>query len=96
MMSEKLNQYKSSWEGFWSTLTGEPQEVLWNVSPALAAALDLNHFQDLIVANSLPLVDVGCGDGTQTHYFSGHMRRTVGVDISASAIAMARSQKNCR
>lgn len=90
-MDEDANQYQKAWESFWGTFTGQPQEVLWNVSHELAVALDFERFKDLIASNNLPLVDVGCGDGTQTKFFSKHVTRTIGVDVSAKAIEIARS-----
>lgn len=49
-----------------------------------------------VVAEQLPLVDVGCGDGTQTQYFGGRVKQAIGVDISQAAvdIANAASIKN--
>jgi len=86
-----MNQYQKAWESFWGTLTGRPEEVLWNVPHGLAVAPDFERFKDLIAANNLPLVDVGCGDGTQTKSFSNHVKKTIGVDVSANAIEIARS-----
>ena len=90
-MVNDMNQYQKAWESFWGTLTGKPEEVLWNVPHELAVAPDFERFQDLIAANNLPLVDVGCGDGTQTKFFSNHVTKTIGVDVSAKAIEIARS-----
>ena len=84
------NPYQHAWESFWSSLTGEPGEVLWNVSPTLGAGLDFRRFQNLFATNKLPLVDVGCGDGSQTCFFAEHVARLIGVDVSASAIKLAR------
>lgn len=92
MVSDTMNRYQNAWESFWGTLTGEPHEVLWNVSRELAVALDFERFKDLIALNNLPLVDVGCGDGTQTRFFSDHVQHTIGVDVSSRAIEIARSQ----
>lgn len=85
-----LNPYQHAWDSFWSSLTGDPEEVLWNVSPTLGAALDFKRFQKLIAKNKLPLVDVGCGDGSQTCFFADHVARLIGVDVSANAIKLAR------
>nr|VFK54602.1 MAG: Methyltransferase domain-containing protein [Candidatus Kentron sp. TUN]VFK57822.1 MAG: Methyltransferase domain-containing protein [Candidatus Kentron sp. TUN]VFK59896.1 MAG: Methyltransferase domain-containing protein [Candidatus Kentron sp. TUN] len=81
-----------AWENFWSTLTGEPAEVVWNVSHDKAVAVDFERFRNLIALNKLPLVDVGCGDGTQTIFFAEHVESVIGVDGSSSAIEIARSR----
>jgi SAM-dependent methyltransferase len=93
-MVDSTNQYQKAWESFWGTLTGKPEEVLWNVPHELAVAPDFDRFKDLIAANHLPLVDVGCGDGTQTRFFASHVARTIGVDVSAKAIEIGRSTIN--
>jgi methylase of polypeptide subunit release factors len=38
-------------------------------------------------------MDVGCGDSTQTTFFSGHVRRTIGVDVSQAAIDITNKTK---
>lgn len=91
MSTENGNRYQKSWDGFWGTLTGEISEVLWNVPHQDAVASDFKLFQDLIVDNALPLVDIGCGDGTQTEFFGQHVQQVIGIDVSAQAIEIAKS-----
>ena len=91
-MPDGPNRYEAAWQSFWSTLTGEPGEVLWNVTPDLAAGLDFKHFQDLFASNKLPMIDVGCGDGTQTQFFAQHMQHVMGVDVSLAVIEAAQAQ----
>src|SRR5689334_24400050 len=38
----------------------------------------------------MPLVDLGCGIGTQTRYQAGRYERVVGVDLARAAVALAR------
>ncbi|MGK7901633.1 MAG: class I SAM-dependent methyltransferase [Hormoscilla sp.] len=90
-MSDPTNRYYKAWESFWSTLAGEPGEVLWNVSHDRAVAVDFERFQNLVALDDLPLVDVGCGDGTQTTFLADRVRQVIGVDVSPSAIAIAKS-----
>jgi SAM-dependent methyltransferase len=42
------------------------------------------------VAAGLPLVDLGCGNGTQTRFLARGFPRVVGVDLSLAAIEHAR------
>ncbi|WP_406210379.1 methyltransferase domain-containing protein [Kitasatospora sp. NBC_01560] len=82
-------RYVRAWEGFWAENTGEPGEPFWDADPTLTAA----PHTELLAAHAdrtLPIVDLGCGNGTQTRYLAGHFPRAVGVDISASAVAHAR------
>ncbi|BFV60762.1 class I SAM-dependent methyltransferase [Kitasatospora sp. CMC57] len=82
-------RYVRAWEGFWAENTGEPGEPFWDADPSLTAA----PHTALLAAHAdrtLPIVDLGCGNGTQTRYLAGHFPRAVGVDLSASAVAHAR------
>ncbi|MFF1904511.1 class I SAM-dependent methyltransferase [Kitasatospora sp. NPDC058218] len=82
-------RYVRAWEGFWAENTGEPGEAFWDADATLTAA----PHTALLAAHAdrtLPIVDLGCGNGTQTRYLAGHFPRAVGVDLSASAVAHAR------
>ncbi|MFB7668705.1 class I SAM-dependent methyltransferase [Kitasatospora sp. NPDC056138] len=82
-------RYVRAWEGFWAENTGEPGEPFWDADATLTAA----PHTALLAAHAdrmLPIVDLGCGNGTQTRYLAGHFPRAVGVDLSASAVAHAR------
>jgi SAM-dependent methyltransferase len=76
-------------ERFWSSLDGSPGEVLWAAAPRDGAA-DLARFLGHVDAQ-LPLVDVGCGNGTQTRFLARHFRRVIGTDIAPSALRHARA-----
>ena len=43
------NRYSTSWEGFWSTLSGTSGEIFWDADPAHAAQQDLGLFQGYAV-----------------------------------------------
>ena len=86
------NRYLTSWEGFWSTLSGSPGEVFWDADPTHAAQQDLPLFQDY-ADPQLPLIDLGCGNGTQTRFLADHFAKVVGTEISPAAVAIA-STKN--
>ncbi len=83
------NRYLTSWEGFWSTTTGAPGEIFWDANPAYAAQQDVVLFKDAI-DSQLPLIDLGCGNGTQTRCLADHFPRVLGTEISPAAVEIAR------
>lgn len=86
------SRYKDAWEGFWSEVNGdEPGEVIWDADPALTAGLHLALYEPLVDAPGLPLLDLGCGNGTQTRYLADRFPRVIGLDLSAAAIDLARA-----
>ncbi|HSA86221.1 MAG TPA: class I SAM-dependent methyltransferase [Nitrospira sp.] len=82
------NRYLTSWEGFWSTTTGTPGEIFWDAEPAHAAKKDLALFQSHVDPR-LPLIDVGCGNGTQTRFLADHFTRVIGTEIAPAAVELA-------
>jgi hypothetical protein len=89
-MPDSPNRYQTAWERFWSRLSGDPNDVLWDVDPAQAAALDLARFQTLFDPQ-LPVIDVGCGSGIQTRFLAQHFAQVIGVDVAPSVIAYAQT-----
>jgi SAM-dependent methyltransferase len=85
------NRYSTSWENFWSTSTGAPGEIFWDADPAHAAQQDLALFQGS-VDPQLPLIDLGCGNGTQTRFLADHFTKVVGTEISPAAVEIARTK----
>lgn len=85
--------YEKQWESYWRTVeeTGRGGQVLWDNVPERAAAEDLDRFKRH-VDDSLPLLDIGCGNGRQTRFLSRHFKRVIGVDVSASAVELARRE----
>ncbi|MQY12553.1 hypothetical protein SRB5_26880 [Streptomyces sp. RB5] len=91
-MSVSTDSLKA-WEGYWEDV---PEgEVFWDAPPPLAAGTHLplfaGHFRP-----GLPVVDVGCGNGTQTRFLAGRFDDVRGVDLSAAAIARARAADGAR
>lgn len=80
--------YGSLWESYWEELPSGFGEAFWDASPEVGAAVHLRLFEPHFDP-ALPLVDLGCGNGTQTPFLARHYERVVGVDISASAVAQA-------
>lgn len=87
------NRYREAWEGFWREAPNEPGAVFWDSEPALTAARHLAHFAPRIDRPELPMVDLGCGNGTQTRYLAErYPKMTTGLDLSPTAVAYARHQ----
>ena len=84
------SRYREAWEGFWSEAPGEEGAVFWDAEPALTAARHLALFEPHLLDPGLPLVDLGCGNGTQTRYFAGRFSHVIGTDLSAAALDHAR------
>ncbi len=85
------NRYATSWESFWSTSTGAPGEIFWDADPSHAAQQDLALFRSSMDPQ-LPLIDLGCGNGTQTRFLADHFARVIGTEISPAAVEIARTK----
>ncbi|WP_329222384.1 class I SAM-dependent methyltransferase [Streptomyces sp. NBC_01485] len=83
-------RYREAWEGFWREAPGEPGGVFWDADPRVTAAVHLAHFEPYLTDAELALVDLGCGNGTQTRYFADRFPHVVGADLSAAALDHAR------
>ena len=88
---KSANRYSTSWENFWSTSTGAPGEIFWDADPTHAAQQDLALFQDY-ADPQLTLIDLGCGNGTQTQFLADHFARVIGTEISPAAVEIARTK----
>jgi SAM-dependent methyltransferase len=85
------NRYLISWEGFWNTSTGAPGEIFWDAEPAYAVQQDLVLFQGY-TDPQLPIIDLGCGNGTQTRFLADHFATVMGTEISPAAVDIARTK----
>jgi cyclopropane fatty-acyl-phospholipid synthase-like methyltransferase len=85
------NRYSTSWESFWSTSTGAAGEIFWDADPAHAAQEDLALFQSHMDPK-LPMIDLGCGNGTQTRFLADHFVKVMGTEISPAAVEIARTK----
>ncbi|SEQ11703.1 Methyltransferase domain-containing protein [Streptomyces sp. yr375] len=83
-------RYREAWEGFWREAPGEAGEVFWDADPRVTAALHLAYFEPHLTDAELALVDLGCGNGTQTRYLADRFPRVLGVDLAAAALDHAR------
>ncbi|SEG14042.1 Methyltransferase domain-containing protein [Actinacidiphila yanglinensis] len=83
------SEYEQAWESFWRDVPDEVGGAFWDADPALASELHLPHFEKHFDPG-LPLVDLGCGNGTQTRFLAERYGRVVGADLSREAVARAR------
>ncbi len=89
-MDTDMSSYADSWEAYWAETAAAGQSSLWDCDPAFASARDLPHFAPYLDPEQT-LIDIGCGNGTQTRYLAQHHRQVIGTDVSASAIRTARA-----
>lgn len=80
-----------AWERYWAgiTTTGSGGEVLWDVD----GDDEFDRYRELLVRHtdrSLPVVDLGCGNGRFTRRLGAVFPRTIGVDVAAAAVDRAR------
>ncbi|PZD74735.1 tRNA (cmo5U34)-methyltransferase [Acaryochloris thomasi RCC1774] len=87
-MSE--SQYQTAWENYWRTLADDQEQAFWDVPSGTELSGLLQYFKDQFDPQ-LPLVDFGCGNGTQTFFLAEHFPQVLGLDVSAAAIQQARS-----
>ncbi|MEU3524683.1 class I SAM-dependent methyltransferase [Streptomyces sp. NPDC038707] len=81
--------YRDAWESYWSETSGARGEAIWDSDPSLSAA----PHSELLLRHADPdrtIVDLGCGNGTQTRYLATRFARAVGVDLSHAAVEHAR------
>lgn len=83
-----VNRYATSWESFWGSTTGTVDEVFWDADPIHASRQDLALFRDYFDTR-LPLIDLGCGNGTQTRFLANHFMSVIGIEIAPAAVELA-------
>ncbi|MEV7359690.1 class I SAM-dependent methyltransferase [Kitasatospora sp. NPDC091276] len=86
------SRYLNAWEGFWRDAPAEAGAVIWDAEPALTASVHLALLDPYLADPALPVVDVGCGNGTQTRFLAERFGRVLGVDLSTAAVGLARTQ----
>ncbi|WP_077488078.1 class I SAM-dependent methyltransferase [Sinomonas mesophila] len=77
-----------AWERYWNTVGTEDAEILWD-----SGRHDEGRpYEELVLRHldtRLPVVDVGCGNGTWTRWLAERFPLALGVDLSASAVHQA-------
>ncbi|MBF8174047.1 methyltransferase domain-containing protein [Streptomyces olivaceus] len=84
------SRYRNAWESFWNEAPADRGAVFWDAEPPLTAGRHLAHFEPHLTDPGLPLIDLGCGNGTQTRYFAERFPHVVGADLAAAALDHAR------
>ncbi|MGF1677159.1 MAG: class I SAM-dependent methyltransferase [Rivularia sp. (in: cyanobacteria)] len=94
ILEEKQNiDTSSAWESYWNKTYKLSNPIFWDCTPQSAVGKDLSRFKN-IMDSQLPLIDFACGNGTQTHFLANHFTKVIGVDVSKSALEMAKTQHN--
>ncbi|MFE4969631.1 class I SAM-dependent methyltransferase [Streptomyces sp. NPDC056660] len=84
------SRYRDAWEGFWREAPDETGAVFWDAEPGVTASVHVALFEPHLTDPGLPLVDLGCGNGTQTRFLAGRFPRVLGTDIAEAALEHAR------
>lgn len=84
---------QKAWDGYWGRVqrTGRCGDVLWDAQGDEEAESHLGLLREHWNP-ALPVVDVGCGNGTQSRALARVFGPVVGVDFSPHAIERARSE----
>ncbi|MEU6818370.1 methyltransferase domain-containing protein [Streptomyces sp. NPDC046860] len=83
------DDYRSNWESYWRETSGERGDAIWDADPSLTA----EPHSELLLPHAdagRVIVDLGCGNGTQTRYLATRFARALGVDLSHAAVDHAR------
>ncbi|MET8975311.1 class I SAM-dependent methyltransferase [Streptomyces sp. NPDC004539] len=83
-------RYRESWEGFWREAPEDEGAVFWDAEAGATVAGHLPLFEPHLLDAGLPVVDLGCGNGTQTRFLAGRFARVIGVDLAEAAVGRAR------
>ena len=85
--------HHAAWDLFWSKVkaTGAAGDVLWDAGTdhEMLGYVDMLR---LHLDRDLPVVDIGCGNGSFTRRLAGHFPHALGVDVSAHAVRRARAE----
>jgi SAM-dependent methyltransferase len=82
-----------AWDLFWSRVrrTGAGGDVLWDLGSDAEIQATLGRVRAHLDL-SLPIVDLGSGNGRLTRALAGCFPRALGVDVSAAAVSRAREE----
>ena len=84
------SRYREAWDGFWREAPDGQGAVFWDAAAAQTVGLHLALFEPKLRDPGLQMVDLGCGNGTQTRFLADRFTHVVGVDLSAAALDHAR------
>lgn len=80
--------YETNWDSYYRSLKDKEELIPWDVPPEKAVMQDLKRMKPFLDPQ-VPLVDIGCGLGTQTACLANHFVKATGTDISDEAIRSA-------
>lgn len=82
----------TAWDQYWGSIrsTGAAGDVLWDSGSAHELNSYLPHLQ--LLDPTIPIVDVGCGNGSFTRLLAHHFPHALGLDYSANAVDRARQE----
>lgn len=83
--------YQTNWENYWTQIFDSGEPAFWDVPTNNELAAILPKLKAAF-GEDLPLVDFGCGNGTQTLFLAQHFSHVLGVDISSTAISQAQTR----
>ncbi len=83
----------TAWTRYWEQIsrTGPTGDVLWDAGSPTELAQSLTHLHQHMDL-TLPVVDLGCGNGRHSRALAPHFPQVIGLDIAAPAIARARHE----
>ncbi|WP_155057392.1 class I SAM-dependent methyltransferase [Streptomyces blattellae] len=84
------SRYREAWEGFWREAPEEQGAVFWDAEPTLTVGVHLAIFEPQLPDPNLPMVDLGCGNGSQTRFLADRFPHVIGADLSEAALDHAR------
>ncbi len=81
---------QQAWDQYWADIkaTGTDGDVLWDSGSDHEMLVHHDHFAPHLDP-LLPILDVGCGNGSTTRWLAEHFSQAIGVDVSANAITRA-------
>ena len=83
------------WDAFWRgvSLGSLSEPIIWDAAPCAGNEEIRHHLQAMANAmdTSLPLIDLGCGNGAITRALTAIFPLVLGVDVSPEAVAAAQS-----
>lgn len=84
-----MSRFESMWGKFWADFSTIDGTHSWDVDPSWVEHAHIQLFGS-VLDRSLPVIDVGCGDGEQTVAIAQHFDSVVGIDVSPQALERAR------
>lgn len=82
-----------AWENYWSSIqrTGADGDVLWDAGSEAELSRSLGQVLSHM-ERTLPVIDIGCGNGRHSRALAAHFASVVGLDLSSTAVEKARQE----